>query len=244
MKWIQSLHFRLRRKSLLFDIISRRWSLHNWTPPLLLKNFCWKLCTVLSHLVTRYLPRLEKYVDIPGCQQDARCDVSWDRNGLGRLILEGWFVLRIPWWLWAWWSLAWTMPGVTRVIDRPIISMLELSALVVPMESFWIPGIQKHSHDCLMFKLHRSIWYPFGCLILNDCRHLECFSKVKYAVKKEEQQYVTMWFLGYLLSNGTYHDWNWLAAVHRSKDTVLWKTRSRVTTDSWMFYGSLAKWDG
>ena len=84
------------------------------------------------------------------------------------------------------------MPGVTRVIDRPIISMLELSALVVPMESFWIPGIQKHSHDCLMFKLHRSISYPFGCLILNDCRHLECFLKVKYAVKKEEQQYVTM----------------------------------------------------
>lgn len=31
-------------------------------------------CTVLSHLVTRDLPGWKMF-DIPGCQQDARCDV-------------------------------------------------------------------------------------------------------------------------------------------------------------------------
>lgn len=95
MKWIQSLHFRLRFSSLLFD-----WKFFAQVePPQLefhlcsLKNFCWKLWYSFVTFGDKISSTLEKCFDILRVRsQDARCDVVW----LGRLILEGWFVLRIP----------------------------------------------------------------------------------------------------------------------------------------------------
>lgn len=98
MKGIQSLHFRLRRKSLLFDF-----SLFAQVePPQLDSTFAPKKtyagsCVQFCHIWWQDIFHGWKNVlTFRGASKMQDAMFREDQNGLGRLILEGWFVLRIP----------------------------------------------------------------------------------------------------------------------------------------------------